>query len=361
MNNFMHAMQNGAFFNKFLERFTRRHTQCRIPRRTSNAAERGCGYYAKGANMRVLITGGAGYLGSVLARLLINQGDQVRVIDKLMYGGAPIIPLMAEPGFEFVRGDIVSERAVASAVAGMDAIVHLAAIVGDPACARDLELARRTNIEGALNVYEQAKATAVGRFIFASTCSNYGRMNTADDFLTEDAPLRPVSFYAESKVEVEKHILKDGNSCLHPLVLRFATLYGLSPRMRFDLTVNEFTADLAKNNTLRVYGEQFWRPYVHVRDAATAVIASLAAAPGAIAQNVFNVGDSQQNFRKQDLIEMIREFIPNSKVDYVSRQEDPRDYRVKVKNTVRDGISEIIRAVKSEVYGDIKSDFYRNC
>jgi len=321
--------------------------------------------------MKVLITGGAGYLGSLLARYLINQGDQVRVLDKLMYGGASIIPLMAEQRFEFVHGDIVSKSTVASAVAGMDAVVHLAAIVGDPACARDLDLARRTNIEGTLNVYEKAKAAAVGRFIFASTCSNYGRMNTADDFLTEDAPLRPVSFYAESKVEIEKHILKDSNGCLHPLVLRFATLYGLSPRMRFDLTVNEFTADLAMNSTLRVYGEQFWRPYVHVRDAAMAVIASLTASPEAIAKNVFNVGDSQQNFRKQDLIEMIRQFIPNSKVEYVSRQEDPRDYRVsfdkikkclgfKVKNTVRDGIGEIIRAVKSDVYGDIKSDIYRN-
>ena len=321
--------------------------------------------------MKVLITGGAGYLGSVLARFLVNRGDQVRVFDNLIYGGGPIIPLMADPRFEFVRGDIVSERTVAPVVAGMDAVVNLAAIVGDPACARDLELAKRTNIEGALNVYEQAKAAAVGRFIFASTCSNYGRMESADDFLTEDAPLRPVSFYAESKVEVEKHILKDGNGSLHPLVLRFATLYGLSPRMRFDLTVNEFAADLAKRNKLRVYGEQFWRPYLHVRDAARAVIAGLDAAQETITHNVFNVGDSLQNFRKQDLIEMIRELIPDSEVEYVSRLEDPRDYRVsfdkiqnrlgfKVQNTVRDGIREIIRAVNSDVFDNIKNDCYRN-
>jgi nucleoside-diphosphate-sugar epimerase len=321
--------------------------------------------------MKVLITGGAGYLGSVLARFLVNRGDQVRVFDNLIYGGGPIIPLMADPRFEFVRGDIVSERTVAPVVAGMDAVVNLAAIVGDPACARDLELARRTNIEGALNVYEQAKTAAVERFIFASTCSNYGRMESADDFLTEDAPLRPVSFYAESKVEVEKHILKDGNGSLHPLVLRFATLYGLSPRMRFDLTVNEFAADLAKRNKLRVYGEQFWRPYLHVRDAARAVIAGLDAAQETITHNVFNVGDSLQNFRKQDLIEMIRELIPDSEVEYVSRLEDPRDYRVsfdkiqnrlgfKVQNTVRDGIREIIRAVNSDVFDNIKNDCYRN-
>ena len=288
-----------------------------------------------------------------------------------MYGGGPIIPLMADPRFEFVRGDIVSERTVAPVVAGMDAVVNLAAIVGDPACARDLELAKRTNIEGSRNVYEQAKAAAVGRFIFASTCSNYGRMESADDFLTEDAPLRPVSFYAESKVEVEKHILKDGNGSLHSLVLRFATLYGLSPRMRFDLTVNEFAADLAKRNKLRVYGEQFWRPYLHVRDAARAVIAGLDAAQETITHSVFNVGDSLQNFRKQDLIEMIRELIPDSEVEYVSRQEDPRDYRVsfdkiknrlgfKVQNTVRDGIHEIIRAVNSDVFDNIKNDCYRN-
>jgi nucleoside-diphosphate-sugar epimerase len=321
--------------------------------------------------MQVLITGGAGYMGSVLARLLVYRGDRVRVLDNLMHGGAPIQALIGEPGFDFMRGDIGCTKTVAAAVEGVDAVVHLAAIVGDPACAHNVELARKTNIDGTLSVYERAKAAGVSRFVFASTCSNYGLMSATDDFLTEDAPLRPVSFYAESKVEIEKNILGDSQERMHSLVLRFATLYGLSPRMRFDLTVNEFTAELLTSKTLCVYGEQFWRPYVHVRDAAVAIITSLNAAPELIHNNVFNVGDSRQNLRKLDLVGLIREVVPDGEVQYVSRKEDPRDYRVafekiqsklgfKIQMSVPDGIREIARAIQSGVFADVKNPSYRN-
>jgi nucleoside-diphosphate-sugar epimerase len=306
----------------------------------------------------VLVTGGAGYLGSTLAHDLVRAGYGVRVLDSLVYGGQALLPLLGAQHFALLTGDIRDAEAVRRAVRGVDAVVHLAAIVGDPACAREPALATAVNRDGTALLIAAAREHGVERFVFASTCSNYGRMVDTSVLATEEHELRPVSHYARTKVDVERILLDSPERPPVPTVLRFATLYGLSGRMRFDLTVNEFVRELLLHRRLTVYGEQFWRPYVHVRDAARAIAAVLAAAPERVGGQVFNVGDTRENYRKLDLVRMIRERVGGGDVEFVARAEDPRDYRVAferirdrlgyaITRRVEDGIDEIASALES--------------
>ena len=320
--------------------------------------------------MNVLVTGGAGYLGSVLSAQLLADGVRVRVLDSLLYGGEALLGLYPYDGFEFVRGDIRSADAVEEALAGIDAVVHLAAIVGDPACKREPELARTVNHDASLDLFERARGK-VERFVFASTCSNYGRRGDPEEHVTEETELRPLSLYAETKVAVELELLAAANGAPAVTVLRFATLFGLSPRMRFDLTVNEFAAELLTKRRLEVYGEQFWRPYIHVGDAATAVRSVLAAPRDVVASEVFNTGDTRENYRKADLVALLRARLDGVAIESVRVAEDPRDYRVsseKIERTlgfrasrsVPDGIDEVLDAVGKGVLGDPSDPRYRN-
>ena len=313
--------------------------------------------------MLLLVTGGAGYLGTVLCDQLTRAGHRVRAVDSLLHGGRPLLSLAGREGFEFVNGDLRDRGTVRSVLRGVEGVVHLAAIVGDPACARDPEGARALNETAALDLLAAAREAGVERFVFASTCSNYGRMADTSELAREDHPLRPVSLYAETKVAVEKALLALPHAPLAGTVLRLSTLYGLSPRMRFDLTVNEFTMELHRNRKLVVFGEQFWRPYVHVRDAARAFAMALAAPAETVAGQVFNVGDTKENYRKADLLKVLLERMPDVDVQRVQKNEDPRDYRVcfekiheglgfTVARRVPDGIDEIIAALESGLIPD---------
>jgi nucleoside-diphosphate-sugar epimerase len=257
-----------------------------------------------------------------------------------------------------------------ASLCGVDAIVHLAAIVGDPACARDPAYAREVNLVASINLLQECRARAVGRFIFASTCSNYGSASTTDQFADERTELRPLSVYAETKVEFEKDMFDlQYGSHLSVTSLRLATLYGVSPRMRFDLTVNEFTLEVLTRKHLVVHGENAWRPYVHVRDAARAICEVLQAR-SANAVEVYNVGSTSQNFRKRDLVDFIRMHAPAAQIEYVAKNEqDLRNYRVSFDKiaaklsfrtnwTVQDGIEEVARLVKSNV---INAGAYPRC
>ena len=216
-----------------------------------------------------LVTGGAGYVGSVLVADLLDRGRRVRVLDSLAVGdGSSLLPLWGRDGFEFVKGDVRDPAARATALQGVVEVVHLAAIVGDPACARDPEAATAVNLEASRALVDEALDAGASRFVFASTCSNYGKLEDPSAYATEDWELRPVSLYAETKVAAELDILARSSERASTTCLRFATVYGPSPRMRFSLTVNEFARDAVRTGELVVYGEQFWRPYVHVRDAA---------------------------------------------------------------------------------------------
>jgi nucleoside-diphosphate-sugar epimerase len=322
--------------------------------------------------MKILITGGAGYIGSTLAPLLLAEGHQVRVIDRLDHGGDSLLGFWANPNFEFLNGDICDAKKVSTAVAGVDAVVHLAAVVGDPACARQPDLARAINLEASLALIEESRRAGVQKFIFASTCSNYGKMKDSSQFVDEDSELRPVSLYAETKVAVEKALLASGSGrAWSPTPLRFATVFGTSPRMRFDLTVNEFTMEMLVKKRLVVFGEQFWRPYVHVRDAARAIKLVLESPPEKVAGRVFNVGATDQNFQKQQLVELITRHVPEAIVEYVHKQEDPRDYRVsfariqnelgfQITRTVAAGIAEVAGLVQNRILTNYDNSRFRN-
>ncbi|MBJ7329448.1 MAG: NAD(P)-dependent oxidoreductase [Solirubrobacteraceae bacterium] len=319
----------------------------------------------------VTVTGGAGYIGAPLCEELLSSGRKVRALDVLLHGQDDIAAGLVAKGVELVQGDIRDEAVRERALSGADAVVHLAAIVGDPACARDPELSNDVNINGTHALLETAKAHNVGRFVFASTCSNYGRMADPTVPITEDGELAPVSLYAEQKVGMEKLLLEGDIGSVIPTCLRFATIYGVAPRMRFDLTVNEFTRDLWADRELEVFGEQFWRPYVHVRDAGRAVRTALDADVAVVGREVFNVGRPGQNYRKADLVQEIDRQVGRGKVSFVSKNEDPRDYKVgfeKIRSvlgfettmTVPDGIGEVIAGLDAGAFGDPFDGKFRN-
>ena len=322
--------------------------------------------------MKVLVTGGAGYIGSVLVRQLLQKNYKVRVLDSLKFGGDALYDVMLHPNFEFMKGDICNEGDIDNALLGVDAVAHLAAIVGDPACKKYSEEAQATNWDGSIQLFKKADKAGVSRFIFASTCSNYGKMSNPDEFVTETSELRPVSLYAELKVKFEKYLLEDNkNSNICSTALRFSTVYGFSPRIRFDLTVNEFTRNAVVYGEQEIWGSQFWRPYCHVDDLARAVVLVLESDEDKVRANVFNVGSTEENYMKGMVINEVCKVVPNVKVNYVESNEDPRDYRVnfdKIKNElgyaitkkVSEGIREIYTLVKTGIISDPFAQKYRN-
>jgi nucleoside-diphosphate-sugar epimerase len=319
-----------------------------------------------------LVSGGAGYLGIPAIDELNAGGRSVRVLDALLHGDQDELAADLDTrGVEVVRGDIRDPAARARALDGVGEIVHLAAIVGDPACARDPQLARAVNVEGTAALVAEARAAGVRRFVFASTCSNYGRIADATVPIAEDGALAPVSLYAEQKVAVEQSLLNGAQAPMQVTCLRLATLYGVAPRMRFDLTVNEFTRDLWADRSLEVFGEQFWRPYVHVRDAARAIRLVLEAPAERVAGEVFNVGTTGENYRKLDLVDIVRSRIDRGTVSFVHRDEDPRNYKVSFDKiarvlafeaamTVPDGVAEIVAALDSGRFRDPFDGRHRN-
>jgi nucleoside-diphosphate-sugar epimerase len=319
----------------------------------------------------VVVTGGAGYIGAPLCLGLAASGRSVRALDVLLHDQSEVAATLEQAGVQLIRADVRDQAAREAALSGAEAVVHLAAIVGDPACARDPQLAHEVNVEGTRALVRDAARLGVRRFVFASTCSNYGRMADPTTPIEETGLLAPVSLYAEQKVAMEMALLEPDDTGFEAVCLRFATIYGVAPRMRFDLTVNEFTRDLWADRRLEVFGEQFWRPYVHVRDAGRAVRTALDAPAEQVAGAVFNVGRSGENYRKLDLVEAIRKLTDRGEVVFVHREEDPRDYKVsfdKIRSilgfetemTVPDGIAEVLEALEGSRFGDPFDGHYRN-
>ncbi len=322
--------------------------------------------------MKVLVTGGAGYIGSVLVRQLLAKGYQVRALDNLKFGGDALYDVMLHPSFEFVLGDVRNIVDVTKALKGVDAVAHLAAIVGDPACKKFSDEANETNWTGSVALFEAAEAAGVQRFVFASTCSNYGKMPDPDSFVTETSVLNPVSLYAELKVKFEKYLLEERrDSKICSTALRFSTVYGFSPRIRFDLTVNEFTRNAVIHGEQEIWGAQFWRPYCHVDDLARAVVLVFESEDSKVRANVFNVGSTEENYNKGMIIKEVCKVVPDVKVNFVESSEDPRDYRVnfdKIKNElgytitkkVPEGVEEIYTLLKTGIVTDSFSQKFRN-
>jgi nucleoside-diphosphate-sugar epimerase len=320
---------------------------------------------------RTLVTGGCGYIGALAVQELQAAGRDVRVLDVLLHGQRELAARQREQGVEVVEGDLRDRAARQQALSGVDEVVHLAAIVGEAACDRDPAVSHAVNVEGTTALVDEAREAGVRRFVFASTCSNYGRMADLSVPIGEDGELAPLTLYAEQKVAMERMLLGDEDGPLARSCLRFATVYGAGPRMRFDLTVNEFTRDLWADRELEVFGEQTWRPYLHVRDAARAIRAVLEAPVETVRGEVFNVGRSSENYRKQDIVEAVREQVDSGRVSFVQRDSDRRDYRVsfdKVRNvlgfetlmTVPDGVAEVVAALEREAFGDPFDPRHRN-
>jgi nucleoside-diphosphate-sugar epimerase len=278
--------------------------------------------------------------------MLLAAGHEVLVLDNLMYGGGGILPLFGLEGFDFIRGDVTDAATLKRALRGRDAVIHLAAIVGYPACKREPDLAVKVNLEATrlLNALREPEQ----RVLFASTGSNYGAV--VGEMCNEDTPLRPLSLYGETKTKAEQELLRGGNV----VVFRFATAFGVSPRMRLDLLVNDFVYAAVRNRNLLIYEAGFKRTFIHVRDMARAFCFALANFD-AMAGEAYNVGTEGNNYSKRDIAELIRRHV-----DYylhfadVGRDEDQRNYEVsyrKVEATgfrcltsVEDGVRELIAA-----------------
>ncbi len=317
----------------------------------------------------VLVIGGAGYVGSVLVRKLLDRGYGVTVMDALMYGDHGIRDLHGHPRFEVVEGDLRSVESVVRATLGADAVVHLGALVGDPACALDEKLTMEINLGATRTVVEVARGLAVKRLVFASTCGVYG----ADDgLLSEESPLNPVSLYSRTKMESERVVLAMSGPEFLPVVLRFGTFYGASPRPRFDLVVNLLVARAVAEGEITIFGGDQWRPFVHVDDGAEAIIRCLDAPPDLVRGRVFNVGSDDQNHTLGQIANHIAELVPGVRVLYEGgRGAAEANYRVSFARirtqlgfvphrSLAEGLTEIRDAIEQGAVADYAEERYSN-
>ncbi|MFC4542222.1 NAD-dependent epimerase/dehydratase family protein [Halosolutus amylolyticus] len=318
----------------------------------------------------VLVIGGAGYIGSVLSRRLLEAGYEVRVLDSLLYGRHGIEALLDHDRFTLIEGDMRTIDTVVEGIRGADAVVHLGALVGDPASSIDSQKTLEMNYHAVTLAASICKYHQVNRFIFASTCSVYGR-DENDDLLTEASALNPVSLYAKTKIESEQALLEMADANFSPTILRMATIYGLSPRMRFDLVVNILTAKAHETGDVPVFGGNQFRPNVHVADAAGAFIDCLEAPINDVSSEVFNVGSTEQNYRIAEVGEMIAECFPEASIEWHPENEDERSYRVDfskiestldydVERTIPDGCREIKEALEESRFSDYTDPRYSN-
>lgn len=312
----------------------------------------------------ILITGGAGYIGSVLTGKLIDRGYNVKVLDSLVFGLDGISKYVKDKKVQLVDHDIRDINALEHTIRDIDCVIHLAAIVGEPLCNKIPEAARQINEYATQNLLKLSKKS-VKRFVFGSTCSNYG---SSSDLVNEETPVNSLSLYSETKVNSESRILAEKANEFEPCVLRFATAFGLSPRMRFDLLLQEFIRDAIVNGKISVFGPQYWRPLVHVQDISDACINSIEADSELVSGQIYNVGDNSQNYTKIALAEAVKEHLPETEIEVQQLRKDPRNYKVSfdkiqsklnyhITKTVNDGIIEILDEIKAGRLDPKESEF----
>jgi len=317
--------------------------------------------------MNVLVTGGSGYLGSVLVNKLLEKGHFVTVLDISMFGAEGLIPHFGKKNFSLVTGDIRDKKILQSIFKkGFDSVIHLAALVGEPACEENPDLAKDINCDATVGLAKIAKENKVGNFIFLSSSSNYG-VSKPNELADENSPLNPLTLYSRTKTEAEKGVSILNSYEFSVCIVRLAALFGLSPKMRFNLLINEFVRDAYFGKDIIVYKENSWRPYAHTEDAAEALIAILKAERKCISGKVFNVGT--ENLQKKDLIELIKKYVKNVKIIEKGGEADNRDYKVSFKKikkelgfcpkkSVDDGIREIFWAIKNNIFSNPYDEKY---
>ena len=318
----------------------------------------------------VLVIGGAGYIGSALLPKLLASGHRVRLFDRMFYGIEPIREVLDHPNLELMQADFRRIDKLVEAMRGVNAVIHLGAIVGDPACALDRDLTIEINLIGTRTIAEVAKGYGIRRFIFASTCSVYGA-NVGPELLTEESPLNPLSLYAGTKLASERVLMELATETFSPTCLRFSTIYGISGRTRFDLVVNLLTAKAVIDGEITIQGGDQWRPFLHVDDAAHALLQTLESAPPQIHRQVFNVGSEEQNHSIRHIGEMIHDLVPPARLTCLEAGGDQRNYRADFRKireqlgfvprwTIRQGIQQVIDSIQSGSVKDYHAAKYSN-
>jgi len=325
----------------------------------------------------ILVTGGAGYIGSLLTAELLRSEYRVTVVDSLLYSGESLLGFFAHPSFHFVKADVTEPGAVRAALPRdwpkPEAVVHLAAIVGFPACqAVGKQAAWKYNVEATKMVFEQAAGLGSGRFIFTSTYSNYG-LSTDGKPVVEDSPLNPQSLYAETKVAAEEYLLAQKDAGPAPLIFRLATLYGISPRTRFDLIVNQFVLDAYTRRELIIYQRGYSRSFIHVRDVVRGIILGLEKPREKVNGQVYNLGADDGNYTKDEIVGLVIKRLPETFVAYkdLTFGGDMRDITVSFEKirrelgfqstlTVDDGVREVVYALRMGLIRNPQDEHYRN-
>ena len=317
---------------------------------------------------RVLVIGGAGFVGSVLNPKLLDRGYGVTVMDSLLYGDDGVRDLYDRPGFVFRPGDLRSVEDIVRAARDADAIVHLGGIAGDPACDLDEDLTVEVNLAATRTVAEVARGLGIQRLVFASSCSVYG---ASDGLLDEESPVAPVSTYARTKMQSEELLRVLTDREFAPVSLRFGTFYGLSPRPRFDLIINLLAAKAVVDGEITIFGGDQWRPFVHVDDGAEVITRCLELPLDAVSGQVFNVGSDEQNYTLADVAGMIEGLLPGVRVNFTPKSEREANYRVsfaKLRTTVSfvprhsllDGVRQVQEALESGSITHYLEDRYSN-
>jgi nucleoside-diphosphate-sugar epimerase len=325
----------------------------------------------------ILLTGGAGYIGSYLVGVLLRRGYLVTVVDELLYGGESLLAYKSDPNFCFIKGDVWESRVIRSSIpkewAAPYAVIHLAGIEGFPACqAVGRQVAWRYNVETTQHVYEQANELGINRFIYLSSYSNYALPTTSSP-ATEDSPLNPQSLFAETQVACERYLQEHHDSKCTPLVFRLASLYGISPRPRFDLVVNQFVIDAYRKRELMIYQRGYLRSFLHISDAAQGILLGLRSQRDLIQGQVFNLGTGKGNLTKDEVVDLILKRLPETNIIYkdITFGGDMRDVSVsyhkieqklgfQAELSVDDGIKEVLHALNSGLIHDPENHLYRN-
>lgn len=318
----------------------------------------------------VLVTGGAGYLGSLLVPALLEQGYSVSVLDKISFGEDALKPVMDHPNLRVYREDIARLDRLPDLFEDIDAVVHLASVSNDPTCDLDPNVSIGTNYLATTALARRARAEGVQQFLFASSCSVYGASSSR--VLDEHSHAGPVTLYALTKLSSERELLELSSNDFRVTVLRLSTLFGLSPRMRFDLAVNAMTKRALQGKNIIVNGEGTqYRPFIHVRDAVAALLLALRADPAVVRGHVFNVGGDHLNFTIRRLAEEVQSAFPRTQIDYHDIHDDIRSYRVRFQKiheqlgfapqlSVRDAVREITDAASAGKLGTMEEEWYYN-
>jgi nucleoside-diphosphate-sugar epimerase len=324
--------------------------------------------------MRVLVTGGAGYIGNYIVEELLENGHDVRVLDSMLWDDAALEPLKDDENLEIREGDIRHIDDLSYALEDRNAVIHMAGIVGDPACSVNEQATQSVNVEATKSLVEVCKLHDIERLIFASTCSVYGASELME--LNEGSYLNPLSLYAESKIDSEEIILHEthdmfSDNTVTATILRLGTIFGWSRRMRFDLVVNLLTAKAVLENDIPVYGGEQYRPLVHVHDAARAFVEVLEAPEESVDHQIFNVGDNDLNYQIQEVGRIVEDNVPGAEVRFVEHKEDERTYRVsfdkinhilgwEAEYDIADGVKEIKAWMGEENVTNYETENFRN-